>query len=280
MNRFDTSGTLVGEISRLAQQAGEKIMRIYDHGFQVEMKSDASPLTSADRASHDFLLKSLQPLVSGVPVISEESDAVGADDLSSAALFWLVDPLDGTKEFLKRSGEFTVNIGLVDHERPILGVVHAPALGVTYLAEGGKGAFRQSKDEAPLRIHTRTADAGQLAIVASKDHAGPMVKSMLARVPGTTCRSAGSSLKFCMVAEGKADAYLRDLPTMEWDTAAAQCIVEAAGGKVCLLDGTPLRYGKPGLRNPPILTRGDPGFEWETLLDPMAVPAPSLSSAL
>jgi 3'(2'), 5'-bisphosphate nucleotidase len=153
-----------------------------------------------------------------------------------------------------------------------LGIVHAPALGVTYYGAQGGGAWRQAPGQAPSRISTRRPDSTRLSVVASKDHAGPMVKSMLSRMSGASRLSMGSSLKFCLVAEGKADLYLRDLPTMEWDTAAAQGIVEAAGGAVCTLDGMALRYGKAGLKNPSIMTVGDPGLGWREYLDPLRVP--------
>ena len=182
--------------------------------------------------------------------------------MESLEKFWLVDPLDGTKEFIKKSGEFTVNIALIQAGRPILGVVHCPVTGITYSAESGQGAWRQDKDGPFTAIHARKADAAALAVVASRDHAGPRVSKMLARMPGAELASVGSSLKFCLVAEGKADVYLRDLPTMEWDTAAAQCVVEAAGGQVLTLDGNALSYRKPEMRNPAILTIGDPAFPW------------------
>jgi 3'(2'), 5'-bisphosphate nucleotidase len=174
-----------------------------------------------------------------------------------AGPYWLVDPLDGTKEFLKGTNEFTVNIALMDDNYPVLGVVHAPAINLTYCGAVQLGAWRHQG----ARISTRPADAANLAIVASKDHAGPLVQELLARHPQASLRSMGSSLKFCLVAEGAADIYLRDVPTMEWDTAAAQCIVEAAGGRVCTLDGVRLRYGKEGMRNPALLTVGDASSE-------------------
>jgi 3'(2'), 5'-bisphosphate nucleotidase len=174
--------------------------------------------------------------------------------------------LDGTKEFLKGTDEFTVNIALIKSGRPILGVVYAPALALTYYGDQTNGAWRQQGPGAATRIHTRSANPAQLAIVASKDHAGPQVSTLLSRAPGAELKSMGSSLKFCLVAEGKADLYLRDLPTMEWDTAAAQAVVEAAGGSVCDLNGNPLLYSKNDLRNPAIMTVGDPRFNWKPLL--------------
>ena len=250
----------------LAQLAGKRIMPFYKNGATITWKADASPLTSADSASHDFLMESLGSLTPHIPVISEESiDAINGS-LHAGRSFWLVDPLDGTKEFLKGTDEFTVNLALIEAGRPVLGVVHAPALGLTYSGLRGSGSRRKAGEEPPSRISTRRANSSELAVVASKDHAGPLVGVMLGRLTRPRLQSMGSSLKFCLVAEGKADLYLRDLPTMEWDTAAAQCIVEAAGGGIYSLDGQPLRYGKDGLKNPAIMTVGDTQFDWPSLV--------------
>jgi 3'(2'), 5'-bisphosphate nucleotidase len=257
---------LNGEVCELAREAGKQIMRFYEAGTKVTLKKDASPLTAADRASHDFLTQSLKSLMPEAAVISEESEEATNGSIDSGRFSWLVDPLDGTKEFLKGTNEFTVNVALMEAELPVLGVVHAPALSLTYYGVRNLGSWRQVDDEPPTAISTRCADSSDLGVVASKDHAGPLVRAMLARLIRSQLQSMGSSLKFCLVAEGKADVYLRDLPTMEWDTAAAQCIVEAAGGGVYLLDGQPLRYGKPGLKNPAIMTVGDIQFDWRTLI--------------
>lgn len=257
---------LNSEVCGLTRQAGAKIMRFYECEAAVTWKKDASPLTAADQASHDFLVNSLQLLMPGAVVISEESDEAMNGLLDGARMAWLVDPLDGTKEFLKGTNEFTVNVALMEAGLLVLGVVHAPALGLTYYGGRNFGSWRQVGEEPPIPISTRRADPSKLAVVASKDHAGPLVSAMLARLTSPRLQSMGSSLKFCLVAEGKADLYLRDLPTMEWDTAAAQCIVEVAGGDVYSLDGQPLRYGKPGLKNPAIMTVGDRQFDWRSLI--------------
>jgi 3'(2'), 5'-bisphosphate nucleotidase len=257
---------LLPEVCDLAVRAGEKVMCFYRNGADVSFKADASPLTAADKASHGFLMKSLHELLPDAPVVSEESDGATDSAIDHTKLFWLVDPLDGTKEFVKKTNEFTVNIALMKERFPVLGVVYAPALNLTYYGGREIGAWRQTGDDPPTPITTRRADSSQLGIVASKDHAGPMVSAMLGRLTNPKLQSMGSSLKFCLVAEGKADLYLRDLPTMEWDTAAAQCIVEAAGGGVYSLDGEPLRYGKFGLKNPPIMTIGDSQLDWRPLI--------------
>lgn len=241
-------------------------MRFYDGEVTVTWKTDASPLTAADQASHDFLVKSLQLLIPETTVISEESQEAITGSIEGGRMFWLVDPLDGTKEFLKGTNEFTVNVALIEAGLPVLGVVHAPALNLTYYGGRNFGSWRQADGERPIPISTRRADSSELSLVASKDHAGPLVRVMLARLKRPRLQSMGSSLKFCLVAEGKADIYLRDVPTMEWDTAAAQCIVEAAGGGVYSLDGEILRYAKPGLKNPAIMTVGDTQMDWRRLI--------------
>jgi 3'(2'), 5'-bisphosphate nucleotidase len=257
---------LVSQVCELTTQAGEKVMCFYHSESAVSFKADASPLTAADEASHTFLVKALQDLLPDAPVVSEESDGATDFPIDQSNLFWLVDPLDGTKEFVKKTNEFTVNVALMEDHSPVLGVVHAPALNLTYYGGRELGAWRQVGDESPTAISTKGARSSQLGVVASKDHAGPLVSAMLARLKTPELKSMGSSLKFCLVAEGKADLYLRDLPTMEWDTAAAQCIVEGAGGGVYSLDGRTLRYGKPGLKNPAIMTVGDTRFDWQPLI--------------
>jgi 3'(2'), 5'-bisphosphate nucleotidase len=259
------TNTLLPEICALAERAGREAMRFYNNRNTVTLKKDSSPLTDADRASHELIVHALPQLLSGVPVISEESkDATLAPTTNR---FWLVDPLDGTKEFLKGSGEFTVNIALIEHGRPILGVVHAPAIGLTYFAALDHGAFRQNQGQAAVGIQSQRYNIARARVVASKDHAGPLVEAMLSRLPNAELKSMGSSLKFCLVAAGDADIYLRDVPTMEWDTAAAQCIVEVAGARLLTLEGQPLRYGKAGLKNPSLITIGDPSLDWTRLIE-------------
>ena len=257
---------LLLQICLLTEQAGAKALQFYKGAAGVTFKSDSSPLTDADRASHELLVSTLPALIPDVPVISEESPPSNQSLANPEGAFWLVDPLDGTKEFLKGTGEFTVNIALVERRQPILGVVYAPVLRRIFFAAGQTGAFRQDGREPPVPIHTKSARRSKLRVVASKDHAGPLVQTMLARLHQPELKSMGSSLKFCLVAEGHADIYLRDVPTMEWDTAAAQCVVQAAGGLVLTLDGQPLFYGKPGLKNPSLITIGDQNLAWRPLV--------------
>jgi 3'(2'), 5'-bisphosphate nucleotidase len=261
---MDCSDKLIQEVCELTVHAGKEIMPFYKGDTAVTWKADSSPLTAADTASHEFLVNALATLTPEIPVVSEES----ADRPEGGSdVFWLVDPLDGTKEFVKGTDEFTVNVALIRAGRPILGVVHAPALNLSYYGAQNFGSWRQNGIGSAVRICCRPIDRSQVSVVASKDHAGPLVNTMLSRLSNPELQSMGSSLKFCLVAEGKADIYLRDLPTMEWDTAAAQCIVEIAGGGVYELDGSPLRYNKPDLRNAGIMTVGDVGFDWRSLVN-------------
>jgi 3'(2'), 5'-bisphosphate nucleotidase len=254
------------QVSKAVCEAGQKIMHFYRADTDVTFKEDNSPLTAADRASHCFLLQALRDITPGIDVVSEESVEDHCGSFIGCKSCWLVDPLDGTKEFIKGTNEFTVNAALIENGQPVLGIVHAPALGLTYYGQRKSGAWRQAGSDVATLISTRRAYPDGMAVVASKDHAGPLVSAMLARLTNPQLQSMGSSLKFCLVAEGKADIYLRDLPTMEWDTAAAQCVVEAAGGGTYSLDGEPLRYGKSGLKNPAIMTMGDSQFDWRSLI--------------
>jgi 3'(2'), 5'-bisphosphate nucleotidase len=253
------------EARRIAREAGNAVLRFYGNRFDISLKADQSPLTEADQASHDLLVARLSHLTPDVPVVSEE-DPAGAGGRPVSLRHWLIDPLDGTKEFIKGTDEFTVNIALINDSGPALGVVLAPALGLMYHAIAGTGAWRQLGDSPIEAIHTRPADTARLAIVASKDHAGPQVSALLNRFPAATLKNMGSSLKFCLVAEGSADIYLRDVPTMEWDTAAAQCVVESAGGAVLTMDGERLSYGKPGLKNPSLIAVGDRSLPMRDIL--------------
>ncbi|MEX0856289.1 MAG: 3'(2'),5'-bisphosphate nucleotidase CysQ [Gemmatimonadota bacterium] len=257
-------------LTAVVWEAGQEILRHYAGSHTVVAKADGSPLTSADRAAHLLLTQEL-PKILAIPVLSEESEEIEVASRRDWPLHWLVDPLDGTKEFLSRSGEFTVNVALVGGGRPMVGVVHAPALRRSYRASPESGAEAAEGEDSFRSIRTRTFRRDRPVLVASRDHAGPGVRA-LAEVLGdaVSFASMGSSLKFCLVAEGRADLYLRDLPTMEWDTGAAQCVVEAAGGAVIALGGSrashPLEYEKESLKNPPFLALGDPDGPWRELL--------------
>jgi len=243
---------LVSGVVTLAESAGAAIMEVYRSGdVVVTDKADHSPLTQADLAAHRVIAEGLAKLAPGIPVLSEESSVAPFAERSGWARFWLVDPLDGTKEFIKRNGEFTVNIALIEEGTPVLGVVHAPALGVSYYAARGAGAFVQRGESVrPIRASRFPEGGGTIRVVASRSHRDARTEAVLARLGVHQCVSMGSSLKLCLVAEGEAHCYPRLGPTMEWDTAAAHAVVSQAGGTVCDLAGTELRYNKPDLHNP------------------------------
>jgi 3'(2'), 5'-bisphosphate nucleotidase len=260
--------TLLPEVVALAQRAGAAVMEVYArHTVGARDKAPGSPVTDADLASHDVIVAGLRALTPEVPVLSEESASVAYAVRREWPAFWLVDPLDGTKEFISRNGEFTVNIALVDGRQPVLGVVHAPAVGATYFAAKGVGAFK-AEAGAPRPIGAGTERAPRLRVVASRSHSGPETEAFLARLGAVDRVSMGSSLKLCLVAEGQAHLYPRFGPTMEWDTAAAQCVVEIAGGAVTDLGGRPLVYNKPDLHNPGFMVSDASGIPWrEHVLD-------------
>lgn len=263
-------GVWLEEVVVLATEAGRRILDVYERQFDVSRKDDGSPLTDADRAAHETIVARLATLTPGIPVLSEESARIDYSERAGWQRFWLVDPLDGTKEFVNRNGEFTVNIALIENGTPVLGVVYVPVTGVSYLAVHGQGAWKETGgcDRQPIRV--RRYRGGRATVVASRSHRGDAVDRFLdnlkAREGEYDTESLGSSLKLCRVAEGAADVYPRLGPTSEWDTAAAQCVVESAGGHVTDLDGQPLRYNKPNILNPWFLVTGGDGYNWHALL--------------
>ena len=230
-------------------EAGTAIMRLYQQAnFEVEFKADLSPVTAADKAAHTIIERKLA--LTGIPVLSEEGVSVPYQSRKSWKVFWLIDPLDGTKEFINQTNEFTVNIALIQNNRPKIGVVYAPALGVLYWNDYKGGAWKQEVDKPMQQIFTNDRKVIQ-NIVASKAHSTPATEEFIRRYPEAITKTVGSSLKFMLVAEGLADCYPRFGPTMEWDTAAAHAIVEAAGGAVIDYEnGKPLTYNKEKLFNP------------------------------
>jgi 3'(2'), 5'-bisphosphate nucleotidase len=259
--------SLLEPVARLARVAGEKILDIYNSEFAIEEKDDKSPLTEADMASHHAIVDGLKELTPDIPVLSEESASLPYAKRSSWQRYWLVDPLDGTKEFIKRNGEFTVNIALVDEGVAVLSVVHVPVTGVSYTACRGMGAFKQAPGKEPWPIKVRKLGTGPVAVVGSRSHRGDSLNRFLEKLGEHEMVSMGSSLKLCLVAEGAADIYPRLGPTSEWDTAAAQCVVEQAGGIVTDTEMKPLRYNtKDSLLNPYFLVIGDNSRDWSQYL--------------
>ncbi len=243
----------------IAERAGHEILSVYHGDFEVRSKADASPVTDADERAEQLILESLSRIVPDIPVVAEESVAAGHIPNIGGGPFLLVDPLDGTKEFVSRNGEFTVNIALIENGIPVLGVVHLPVLDETYWTNGEGQAWRKRAGEH-ARIRCR-APGDELVAVASRSHSNRETDEYLSRFPIKERIAAGSSLKFCRIAEGVADIYPRIGRTMEWDIAAGHAVLTAAGGRVMTLDEVPLRYGKPGFDNPPIVARGLAGPE-------------------
>ncbi len=251
----------------IAHAAGEVIMKVYAEAFEVSQKDDRSPVTEADLRAHHGIVARLHALQPGYPVLSEESAFEPFSTREHWQTYWLVDPLDGTREFVKRNGEFTVNIALIHDHRPVLGVVGAPALGLAYSAAEGLGAWRRENVSPWLPIAARELMPPRLVVASSKSHRNERLEAFHAAVPAHERLIMGSSLKFCLVAEGRADLYPRLGPTSEWDTAAAQCIVECAGGHVTDTAMRPLRYNtKESLLNPEFFVFGKTWTDWSQYL--------------
>lgn len=257
---------LMPEISAIARDAGKAIMDVYDSDFAVEHKNDKSPLTAADLAAHEIIEKRLQA-ISAFPVLSEESAEIPFEERSQWTTYWLVDPLDGTKEFVKRNGEFTVNIALIHEHYPVLGVVYVPAQDLLYFAAEGEGAWQEKEPGKAQRIACRELDSDQLVLASSRSHAGSELAGFLEKLGPHEARVMGSSLKFCLIAEGVADLYPRIGPTSEWDTGAAQCVVEQAGGHVTDTGMQRLPYNtKDSLLNPYFFVFGKTWKDWSEFL--------------
>lgn len=255
--------SLIQDLINLAETAGQDILSFYEQETAWDAKADSSPLTAADLASHQRILAGLNALTPHLPVLSEESHPVAPSIRLSWPSFWLVDPLDGTKEFINRNGEFTVNIALINNHYPVFGIVHLPAKGLTYIGNGALGAFRLDKDHVKQSIQVQGAVSHPLRVLGSRSHPAPDLDVYLKQQEPLILEPVGSSLKFCRVAEGSADLYPRFGPTSEWDTAAGQAVLEAAGGRVFDLHGARLRYNhKESLLNPYFLAFGDLGRDW------------------
>src|SRR5471030_1643093 len=239
---------------RIAQAAGIVVMRHYEAGCDARVKADRSPVTDADEEAEKLILAELAAAFAGVPVVAEEEAAAGRI-VAVGSRFFLVDPVDGTKEFVKRGGEFTVNIGEVVDGQPVSGVVFAPAIGRLFVGAVGEGAFEISAGTTHV-IAARAPDTDGLVAVSSRSHPDAQTDALLKTLPIKGQTNAGSSLKFCLVAAGEADIYPRAGQTMEWDTAAGHAVLRAAGGAVTNWDGTPFVYGKPHFRNGPFIARG------------------------
>ena len=261
------SDSLSVAVCEVASQAGQVILEIYDQAYEVIEKADGSPVTVADHRAHDLISEQLAPLLPGTPLLSEESAEISYQQRVDWLRFWLVDPLDGTKEFIRRNGEFTVNIALIEDGVPILGVVHTPVRRMTHFAVTRGGAWRQVEDAAAEPITIRPYLDGAVRMVASRSHSGGEVdqfRDSLRAQSGQEVEtvSMGSALKVCLVAEGVADVYPRLGPTSEWDTGASHCILNEAGGRLMDCAGNELQYNKPTVLNPWFLAVGDTSYDW------------------
>ncbi len=250
----DSPCIYLDSVADIARRAGEEIMKVYQQDFDVDHKDDGSPLTRADLAAHMLISDALQQLTPELPILSEESREIPWLERRNWQTYWLVDPLDGTKEFVNRNGEFTVNIALISENRPVLGVVYAPVHEILYTGCEGVGASRTGKDGEKKSVSVRHFSGKRPTVVASRSHRGEALEQVLARINTkhgeAEILSMGSSFKLCLVAEGKADLYPRLGLTSEWDTAAAHAVVNAAGGQVIKLTGEDLQYNKEDLLNP------------------------------
>ena len=267
---------LIAQVADIAVAAGEEILAVYAGAFTVETKADGTPLTQADRRAHQLIQRRLRE-ISDYPILSEESAAEEFAARRSWRRFWLVDPLDGTKEFVRRSDEFSVNIALIDGCSPRLGVVHAPVFGRSYFAQADGPAYQQNAGQPASMLRPKPFDARAVMMATSRSHAGVRVAEYRKRLASVAAAvevmPMGSSLKICAVAAGLADVYPRLGPTSEWDTAAAHCILEAAGGQLTDLDGAPLQYNKRDLRNPWFVAYADAAAPWAELARDLRPPA-------
>lgn len=261
---------LLNDVVSLAKQAGKQVLNIYHSDFAVRFKTDKSPLTAADLASHDCICQGLRCLTPDLPIVSEESTVVSFKKRRLWEKYWLIDPLDGTKEFLEKNGEFTINIALIERHKPILGVIFVPSMGICYFAANAQGAYRQIAQNEPELIHSNVWKEGSaITAVVSRRHGMEELKKFLAQFANLDLLHCGSALKFCWVAEGLADIYPRFSPTFEWDTAAGQCILEEAGGLVIDYAGQALHYNmSSSLQTAAFLAVGDKRHPWLNYLKP------------
>ncbi|AOY87122.1 3'(2'),5'-bisphosphate nucleotidase [Marinobacter salinus] len=248
--------SILPDVIKVADEASEKVLHIYQSDFKVNYKEDQSPVTAADMASHDIILRGLRSIARDIPVLSEEGKDIPWEERKHWRRFWLVDPVDGTREFTQRNGEFTVNIAMIEDGEPVMGVVIAPALKEAFWGVVGEGAHKRDRTGKIHRIQVAEPKASK-RVLASKSHLNDETRAFIETLGEHELLQAGSSLKFCRIAEGHADIYPRLGPTSEWDTAAAQAVLTAAGGKVETLEGKPLRYGKENVLNPHFIAAGN-----------------------
>lgn len=248
-------GSILSDVIRVADEASEKVLHIYQSDFRVSYKADESPITAADTAAHDIIMRGLRGISRDIPILSEEGNEIPWEERKHWRRFWLVDPIDGTRDFTQRTGEFTVNIALIENGEPVLGVVTVPALKEVYWGAKGEGAYKRDRSGKVHRIQVSEPRSIK-RVVASKNHLNPETREFIAKLGEHELVQAGSSLKFCRIAEGHADIYPRLGPTCEWDTGAAHAVLLAAGGKVQTIEGSALKYGKKDFLNPCFIAVG------------------------
>lgn len=248
--------SILPDVIKVADEASERVLHIYQSEFKVKYKDDRSPITAADTASHDVIVKGLRNISRDIPILSEEGEAASWDERKQWRRFWLIDPIDGTKDFTQRTGEFTVNIALIEDGEPVMGVVTAPALKEAFWGIKGEGACKRDRTGKVRRI--RVSEPQEVKrVVASKNHLNEETRAFIEQLGEHEMVQAGSSLKFCRIAEGRADIYPRMGPTCEWDTAAAHAVLMAAGGQVKTTNGMILHYGKEDTLNPQFVAAGN-----------------------
>lgn len=258
---------LAEPVLAIAREASDRILQIYNRGFTITEKSDGSPVTEADFAAHESILKGLSLLTPEIPVLSEEAADVSFAQRKHWEWLWLVDPLDGTREFIKRNGQFSINIALIYKHLSVFGLILIPITGIHYFAYSQGGAFKQLPYHKPVAIHTRRIDQHVIRVTGSRSYTGQALRTYLKYLGQHQYVGIGSALKSCLVAEGKVDLYPRFGPTYEWDTAAAQIIVEEAGGAITDTRMQPLRYNtRPHLINPDFFVFGDRTHDWSQYL--------------
>ncbi|MCI0413492.1 3'(2'),5'-bisphosphate nucleotidase CysQ [bacterium] len=248
------------ELVSLARKAGKAVREVFEKGtWETTFKSDQSPLTEADRASHRILTEGLSLIAPGVPILSEEAEQISYEIRKDWEYYFLIDPVDGTREFVRKVPEFAINVALIQKGRPIVGIVHSPLEGISYYARRGSGAYRIGENREALPVGREDSD--RIRVLLSHTDKTPGLNELMKKLPDPTVARMGSSLKFCAVAEGKADFYPRLKPSMEWDTAAGTILVEESGGIVCELTGERIEYNRQVMLNPPFFVLGKSLFQ-------------------
>ena len=257
--------TLLPHIKTIAEQAGHIIMQVYQNpsAQSVHYKADRTPVTQADLLSHRYINQALKTLTPEIPIISEEACPNDCAMYRDWPYYWLVDPLDGTKEFIARNDEFVVNIALIAHQQPVLGVMYAPVTKTIYFANKQSPAYKQIAAQPPVQIHCRQGNLDHLTILTSRHGKINQMTALANALGQTQVVRHGSTIKLCLLAEGLADIYTRFSPMLEWDLAAGQCILEQAGGKVCALDGSKLHYNSPSFKLKHFFAIGCPTYPWQ-----------------